>query len=228
MPLRDILLANTTTAVAFLSFYVALAFVPGSVATGIEFSLAPSATWALSRFPKCTMSAEAVVFMLLSGCGLAFASSRANGTMSTANWFVGVSLSVLAACGAASVAEHSRRLARRGIPATEILATRFHLTYLLALVAATICGLPASHEPVPANLAAVGLLGIVLPLHLLQHGLARVPSVVVMVIMAAVPSATYLIELAIGAARAAPVSLGLAVSISILVVVAGRIGPAAP
>jgi hypothetical protein len=220
MGLRDVLLANGSTAAAFVSFYLALAFVPGSIATGIEFSIAPIAAWLMSRDPTKRF-ADVVVLVLLAGNGLGFAWIRLDSALPTLSWAVGVALSVVAGCGAAAVAEQSNGLAAQGVGPAQILATRFHLTYLIALPVAVLVA-PESGLNAPQGLLIVGLAGIVLPLYLIQRGLANVPAVLAMTIFAAIPPATYLLELITARALFDVVAIVLAVTTSLLALAAHR------
>lgn len=217
VPLRDTVPINLLTALVFLCFYVSLAFVPGSVTTGIETALGPLAAWALTRRKGNVWLALAVL-----GAGVAFCLVRSASGTPLADLAIGAALAAVAGVGAAGIATESVRLSGLGHSPSAILACRYHLTYLLAAVGVAWHwagnGPPTLDWP---HLVVLSLLGVVAPLWLLQIGLTRTSPVAAMAIMSTLPVISYVTEVLQGSAQVSW-SLLLAAAVVVLAFFANR------
>jgi drug/metabolite transporter (DMT)-like permease len=190
VPLREAVPINLLTALVFLCFYVSLAFVPGSVTTGVETAMGPLAAWVLTRRKGNVWLALAVL-----GAGVAFCLVRSASGTPLVDLAVGGALATVAGVGAAGIATESVRLSGLGHSPSAILACRYHLTYVLAGVGVAWHwagnGAPTLDWP---YLIVLSLLGVVAPLWLLQIGLTRTNPVAAMAIMSTLPVVSYLTE----------------------------------
>lgn len=192
------ILMNVLTAGTFLSFYVALSWVPSALATGVETAIGPLVVTVLGHTrhgprPGPRAWASALVLTLT---GLAIALSFGDRVdLGRGRALAGLGLVLLAGIGAALLALVSARLGRQGVDAVRVTAHRFHLTYVcgaLLLLAAVADGQRPTWEA--PELIVIGVLAVTTPLFLLQVGLQRTQPMVGMVLLTCLPGITYLAE----------------------------------
>lgn len=221
---RRLLVAmNVLTAVCFLSVYTALASVPAALTNGITSALGPVvvAVAGLAGIGRRPTASTWTTALALLGTGLALAfrlSGRSSGaTGAEAGAGTGLLLAFTAGISVACLAMVSGRLGALGVTAVQVMAFRFHLTYLAAAVLVALRGGPPAHwvTDVP-RLALLGMLAVVLPLFLLQYGLQRSDPLLAVVVLSASPAVAYGAQLAFGE----PVDPGALVLIAVLILLA--------
>ena len=196
-----VLLLNASTALTFLSFFFSLKMIEPAIVGAVEIGVGPLLAVAVAFVTtgeKPTVARGAVCGGVLAGCAiLAVAAVRGSGFDSSGiEAWLGLGASVAAGSGAVLITIASKSLTNRNWTLGAILAHRFYLILPISLVLsanADLSGLDWSMSLVGA-LAAVSLIGVLLPLYLLQVGIARCDPYTVMVTMAALPVMTFVIE----------------------------------
>lgn len=220
--LKSLLAMNVLTAVTFLSFYVALSWVPSALATGLETAVGPLvvAVLGLAGLGARPVRRDwiASVVLVLTGLGITL-SFTGTVDLGSGRVLAGIGLVLLAGVGAALLALVSARLGRRGVDAVRVTAHRFHLTYVCGGLLLFGTG-EGGHRWTAGAVAlfATSVLAVTVPLFLLQTGLQRSDPMVAMVLLTCLPGATYLAETVFHGGFA-PETLGL---ICALVLVAVR------
>ncbi|MEU9041624.1 MULTISPECIES: DMT family transporter [unclassified Kitasatospora] len=194
---------NLASALTFLGYFVALAWVPAALAASLMAGVGPLAVAVLGAARGVGGPGRAG--WLRAGALLAVSLAVAACTRSGETAAIGPEvlggglLAVLSGFGAAHLATVSRKLGDLKVDPVVVTAHRFHLTYLLAgvLLAAQEGG-PTGHglSLGAASLAAVA--GVVVPLYLLQIGAQRCPPVITMVLLTTLPGLTYLAQVLFG------------------------------
>lgn len=196
---------NMATAATFLSFYVSISLVPASTSSSIESALGPVSLMVIARVVSRRREwrgpTELLLVMSMMGFGLLLAyrtwqlSSPNSGSVQSV---AGLLLAAVAAIGMAAVVLLSKTMGNNGIDAIWITAHRFHLTYVLAVLAWIVTG---AHPPEVAELIELfllGLIAVVVPLFLLQVGIQRAAPLPAIAIIALTPGLTWLAQLAAG------------------------------
>lgn len=231
-PIRlvDCLWLNVATAVTFGAFYLALIWIPASLAAGAEAAAAPLAALSINAFRtgrvRYRLWIMAIVVFVVS---IAFGWSQnvAGATSSGIGTVVGMALGILAGLGLAVLATLSRRLAETGVSASSILAVRYHATYVLAFICAAVNW---QHYPSPAEVGSLllwfgplGFAAIALPLVLIQAGMMKTSPVLTSVIMAAAPGFSFITESIINPATTTLTSILLLAGLVLAVVCFGLV-----
>lgn len=196
-----LLLLNAGTALTFLCFFQALKLIEPAVAGAVEIGVGPILTVAMSMAltrerPPCRR--VVICIGVLSGCVLLGVAALGSGALESAGQdvWLGLAASVAAGFGAALITMASKTLLGHGWTSGAVLAHRFYLILPLSLAMAW----GAGGAPVEwsghlvAVLLAVSVIGILIPLYLLQVGIRYSDPHTVMVTMAALPVVTFLLE----------------------------------
>ncbi|MFE0101631.1 EamA family transporter [Streptomyces sp. NPDC059009] len=202
--LRLMLVLNAATAVTFLGFYRSLSLIPAPLATAVETGIGPLAIacFRIRQSSGVRRLAELGLGMLALSLALAVAGRMASvGQVESVQILVGgVALAAIAGCSAAGIAVLSYRLGQLKVSPVQVTAHRFHLTYLLALAVLLFGDMPADGPAGTrgAFIVSVAVLGVALPLFVLQIGMQRTPPLVVTLLASAVPGLTYLVSSSAG------------------------------
>lgn len=203
---RLMVLLNGATAVTFLGFYWSLSLIPAPLATAVETGIGPLAM-ACFMF-RSSSGARRLGELGIGVVALALALSVAVRVMSvgdiasTTKFVVGLVVAAVAGTSAASIAVLSHKLGRLKVSPVQVTAHRFHLTYLLAfavLVLGPDSVLTTSSGSRVTFIALIAMVGVALPLFVLQIGMQRTPPMVVTLLASAVPGMTYLTASFVGA-----------------------------
>ncbi|WP_309082327.1 DMT family transporter [Zhihengliuella sp.] len=190
---------NLATLMTFGAFYLALAWIPASLAAGVEAAFAPLATlllalWRKKRAPWSVWLLALSVF----ACSIAFGATQAQSSPAGNQYVVGVLLALVAGAGMAILAILSRSLGERGVDASSILAVRYHLAYIVAFgLAARDYGFEGDIAVLLHDLSWIvplGLAAVALPLFLIQSGMMRTDPTLTAILMASVPAISFLTE----------------------------------
>ncbi|KAB1979409.1 hypothetical protein [Streptomyces triticiradicis] len=215
---------NIASTVTFLGFYLALAWVPAALGASLVAGVGPLAVLLMGTRAGTKPSgpvawARAVLLLAVS---LATAACIQPGLLLGAGPMVyaGAVLAVLAGFGAASLAVVSRRLGALGVDPTRVMAHRFHLTYVLATVLLVLRGGGGTSELSVGTTVITALVGVVVPLYLLQISVQRCPPLVTMVLLTALPGLTYMAQVAFGDAFRPPAAAMVVILVALTVVFA--------
>lgn len=224
VPTAEAIALNVATAVTFLSFYASLVWIPASVAAGIEAGIAPVV--ALAFWGRRSTGYQWFVAGALLVASVAFGLIQYDVDGATRTEFaLGIALATVAGLGMTSISALSRRLGSRGVSAVEVLAVRYHLTYLVAAAAALAVPDSASASRLSwASIVVFAALGVIAPLALYQVGMSRTPPVIAMGLLTLVPVTSFAVERIAGS----PVTVGasaLVLLIAALATVASQFQP---
>lgn len=212
---------NAASAVTFLGFYLALAWVPAALGASLVAGVGPLAVLLMGALGGTKPSGPAgwARAVLLLAVSLATAACIQPGPLWRAGPLVyaGAALAVLAGFGAACLAVVSRRLGALGVHPTRVMAHRFHLTYVLAAAVLALQGGSGTSELSLGATALIALVGVVVPLYLLQISIQRCPPLVTMVLLTAVPGLTYVTQVAFGDVFRLPAAGMVAVLVTLTV-----------
>jgi drug/metabolite transporter (DMT)-like permease len=196
-----LILLNASTALTFLTFFHALKLIEPAIVGAVEIGIGPVLaviiTFALTG-QKPSVQRIVVCVGVLVGCAiLALAAVKGSGFASFGeNAWLGLLSSATAGVGAVLITMASKALINRGWKFEAVLAHRFYLIIPISLAITLGSGLPAIEwsGSLIAALLAVGFIGGLVPLYLLQVGIGRCDPYTVMVTMAALPVLTFIIE----------------------------------
>lgn len=190
------------TALSYVAFFAAMAFIPASVVSLTEIAVGPlfavfvSAWFLGEKLSAVKTNHRRDLWSALIFFGVMFAATllvlkMASVAMSNVVW--GVLLSCFAGLGAAIIASIAR-LHLAHLSPRLVLARRFHLTYPCALV----LGLVFEHWIWRWDFWLLSVLvafwGVVLPIFLMQWGVQRVRPMITMLTLAFVPAMIYVTE----------------------------------
>ncbi len=197
----QLLLLNVSTALCFLFFFYALKLVEPAVAGAVQFGMGPILAVLITLLTTGARPGrlKAVVCTgLLAGCCLLAASAvTASGFVADGlDGWLGLAAILASGTGSVLITMSSKKLSLRGWSSGAILAHRCYLIVPMALVLTMLeDGAPVDWTPsLAATLLGVGIVGTILPMCLLQIGIEKTDPHTVMVIMAAMPVFTFLIE----------------------------------
>lgn len=190
------------TALSYVAFFAAMAFIPASVVSLTEIAVGPlfavfvSAWFVGEKLERVSTDhrrdwwGAAVFFGMMSAATL-LVLKMAGIAMSHVVW--GVLLSCFAGLGAAIIASIAR-LHLAHLSPRLVLARRFHLTYPCALVLGLVFENWFWRWDFWLLSALVAFLGVVLPMFLLQWGVQKVRPMITMLTLAFVPAMIYVTE----------------------------------
>lgn len=190
------------TALSYVAFFAAIAFIPASVVSLTEVAVGPLfAVFVSAWFVGEKLSHAAITHRrdLWSAGGFFVAMFAATllvlKTVGVAvdRVALGIVLSCVAGLGAAIIASIAR-LHLAHLSPRLVLARRFHLTYLSALALGLVFEQWIWRWDFWLFSAFVAFFGVVLPMFLLQWGIQQVRPIITMLTLAFVPAMTYLSE----------------------------------
>ncbi len=199
---RHLVYLNLWTPLAFFTFFYALKHLPPAVVGAIEIgvSLVVASVLVGLRSHAWPRRLRVVVCTgIVFGCALVAASEVPDALAALDAPEVWLALLASAVAGVASVftAATSRRLAAAGWSSATVLAHRFYVTIILALLLFPFeqSTLALPDPPVLALTLLVGAVGVLVPLLLFQMALRRIDELTLMICLAAQPLLSYFIAL---------------------------------
>lgn len=194
-----LLLMNIATALAFIGLYWSYSMFPAPLASATGIAIGPLAVSLIDRLTGGSRrsNGELVVGAVSLGLVLAVATrSISLGTVALDGAFVlGFAIAIAAGALFACIPILSHRLGTTGVGPVRILAHRYHLTYIAAfviLVATPHAAMDTITGPRLPFIACVALVGVALPIFLLQLSMKHVQPVFLALIFSIQPSLTYL------------------------------------
>ncbi|MCR5858025.1 DMT family transporter [Mesorhizobium sp. J428] len=199
---RHVLMLNLSTALCFLFFFYALKLIEPAVAGAVQFGVGPGLSILILFLVSGIIPGRARVIVclgLLAGCSiLAVSAVQGSGfAVGTSGGWTGLVAILLSAMGSVLITFASKALSDRGWPSGAILAHRCYLIVPIAVVLTVLDDKTWLVDWTPRLmliLAAVGLLGTVIPMVFLQMGIERSDPHTVLVMMAAMPIFTFALE----------------------------------
>ncbi|PRW64556.1 hypothetical protein [Actinopolyspora mortivallis] len=224
VPPSDAIALNVATAVTFLSFYTALVWIPASVVAGVESGIAPAV--ALALWGRRSTVYQWLIVVALLVASVAFGLIQYDIAATTPiDFLFGIGLAMMAGLGMTTISALTRKLGSRGVRSVDVLAVRYHLTYLLATAAVWVVPEATSAEHLSwSEIVVFAVLGIIAPLALYQVGMSRTPPVIAMGLITLVPVTSFVVERIAGHPITLAASL-LVVIITVLALVASRFQP---
>ncbi len=196
-----VLLLNASTAITFLAFFQALKLIEPAIVAAIEIGIAPPLALLIgyiihSSRPNRTQGI--VCTGILVGClTLAIAAQTGSGLNGSGQHAsLGIAASLIAGAGAVAITVASKALMGRGWSRGAVLAHRFYLIIPVAFgfTLYTPIDPVVRTFPIIGIIVAVAVLGVALPLYLLQIGIERSDAYTVLSTMAALPVFTFILE----------------------------------
>jgi drug/metabolite transporter (DMT)-like permease len=199
--LKPLLLLNVSTALCFLFFFYALKLIEPAVAGAVQFGSGPILsvliTLVATRARPDPIKAL-VCGGLVAGCVVLAVSAVTGAGFATdgARGWLGLGAILLSAIGSVLITIASKSLSLRGWSSGAILAHRCYLIVPLALalvLAEGAADVPWT-PPLALTLLGIGLVGTIIPIVFLQIGIEKSDPHTVLVMLAAMPIFTFLIE----------------------------------
>ncbi|MDQ0458252.1 EamA family transporter [Rhizobium paknamense] len=194
-------LLNISTALTFLCFFYALKLIEPSIVGAVEIGIGPVLAVVITLILSGVRPTKLRILVcvgVLAGCGvLAVAAQKGTGlAVEGGNAWYGLSASAAAGLGAVLITMASKSLIGRGWKFGAVLAHRFYLILPLSLILAFSSDLSTIEwsGTLLILLVFVSLVGVLVPLYLLQMGVGRCDPYTVMVTMAALPVITFVLE----------------------------------
>lgn len=192
---------NVATAVTFLSFFFALKLIEPAIAVAVNIGIGPFLAVLIAWRAgggRPSRRRLGVCAGILAGCAVLCVSAlRGSGVpVEGGSPLLGLAASALAGLGTVAITVASRTLMDRGWQPGAVLAHRFYAVVPASLLMSLWLA-PAGLEWTPELsllLPGVALVGVLIPLYLLQFGISRCDPYTVMVTMAALPVLTFLVE----------------------------------
>lgn len=199
---RHVIMLNLSTALCFLFFFYALKLIEPAVAGAVQFGVGPLLSilivFLVSGAVPDHARLTASVGLLAGCCILAVSAVQGSGfAVGMSGGWTGLVAILLSATGSVLIAFASKALNDRGWPSGAILAHRCYLIVPVALLLTLVDERTYLVDWTPRVmiiLAAVGLLGTVVPMVFLQMGIERSDPHAVLVMMAAMPIFTFVLE----------------------------------
>ena len=196
-----ILLLNVSTAVTFLAFFQALKLIEPAIVAAIEIGVTPPLALLVGYLLQRTRPNRTqgiVCTGILIGCFMLAAAAHTGSGLSGSGQHasLGIAASIIAGAGAVAITVASKALMERGWSRGAILAHRFYLIIPVAFLFTMYTPIDPVVKtfPIMGFIVAIAVLGVVLPLYLLQIGIERTDAYTVLSTMAALPVFTFLLE----------------------------------
>jgi drug/metabolite transporter (DMT)-like permease len=198
----SIVSVNIWTAVAFVCFFFALKHLSPAAVGAIEIGVAVLvavviASWRSGNRPRVTKFV--VCAGIVGGCALLVPVELERASAVSSNTVLAIIASAIAGGASTLIIGSFQRLTQSGWRATAILAHRFYLTIAVALVWLSFDGgfdgiaLPAPTAVIP--IVAVGVIGVMLPLLLVQFAVRRTDGLTLMICMALQPVMSFMLSM---------------------------------
>ena len=193
----------STTCFWIFSFY-ALKYVEPSIENAINTAIGPLITLLLGNWLGTQLTKPlriekvisiAIFIAILFMTFISFAGKTGVGYLPFNNLFIGMLFCFIAGASIVGNTIFSKKLSSAGMKASFVLATRFYLLILVAIIMWIYDGHETTHViDNTTNIALLGILGIGIPLYILQLGIERSDPITVAMIIALGPVFTYVFE----------------------------------
>lgn len=204
--IKNVIAVNISTAVSWIAAFYALKYIEPSIENAINTGIGPMVTFIaafsisnVSRYNKREVISSvgislAMVIMVL--VSLSGKSGIYNNSYIESVY--GLFFCFLTGLGIVGNTIYSKRLSKSGCSTSFVLATRFYLMLIIAIII-FFCD-PTHAEPFDllknnfSGIVLLALLGIMLPLYFLQKGIERVEPMTISLLIVLGPILTYLLQ----------------------------------
>ena len=190
---------NIASVLAFMGFYFALKYIEPAIVSSLEMGLGPlfALLLAVGQKGHVDKGQWAVAIGTLGACLLLIVSVFTGGSALESwdrNSVMGIVASVLCGLGAVLCTTYSKQLSEEGWTSSMILAKRFYGIILLSLLA-TYDVLFAYLTQHIMWIAVMTVIGVLLPMYLLQKGIQYCEVFIVMMSLCFIPVFTFFFQL---------------------------------
>jgi drug/metabolite transporter (DMT)-like permease len=205
-PLRtrrnDVIMINVTTAVTWLSMLYALKFLEPAVVNVVGLALGPVLTLVLAPLLRPGTSALRAEVLVSVAIGVlivllmwgSFTGRTAIGERGTVQIMVGIGLTLLTGVGSVANVIYSKRLSDARLTPQGVLSVRFFLMIAVAWALTATSGNPGVGAAFLPSVV-ITVIGVALPLYLLQVGIKHTEPITASILMAFSPVFAFLLQL---------------------------------
>ncbi|KOX03166.1 MULTISPECIES: DMT family transporter [Micromonospora] len=227
-PLRtrryDVIAINVSTAVTWLSLLFALKYLEPAVVNVVGLAVGPVLTvmmGPLLRRGSSVLGAEVAVSVAICGFLALLVWASVTGRSGVGDVGVGaavIGLALTLVCGVTSTANviYSKRLSDAGLDPQSVLAVRFFLM-MVTTWGFVLVGDPSKLPPALLPGLVVAVIGVGLPMYLIQVGIKHTEPITASLISALSPPMAFLLQLPDERLRPSPLTLVGVVGITVLV-----------
>lgn len=201
--LKDIVFLNLSTTASWLGFFYALKHVEPAIVSAINTAIGPVITVAFSRIFRPSarvLRAEVICSSLIFGIILCLVCSSLSGTsaighVDAGKQAVGIMASLIGGCAIVANTIFSKRLSEQGLPTTMVMSVRFFLLIILSfgIWVSDSHSVPV-HGSDLASIVLVAVMGIIIPLFMLQKGIEKSEPITVSLIISIAPVFTFMFQ----------------------------------
>jgi drug/metabolite transporter (DMT)-like permease len=228
----DVIALNLTTAVTWLSLLYALKYVEPAVANVVSIAIGPACTvlllplWGRGGRPLRVeaVASTAIVALIAILVWASFAGHSAVAAARPERIAIGLIGAVVSGIASALNIIFSKRLSVAGLPPVSVMAVRYFAVVAITWPLAVGTSAAAFHQALFPALV-VGVIGIAVPMYLLQYGIRHVEAITAAMVINLAPALTFGLQFFDGRLRQSAISLACIAGITLLVMagVAARI-----
>jgi drug/metabolite transporter (DMT)-like permease len=221
----DVIALNLTTAVTWLSLLYALKYVEPAIANVVSIAIGPACTvlllplWGRGGRPlRVEVAVSAAVVALIAILVWASFTGRSAVAVAHPQWIaIGLVGAVVSGIASALNIIYSKRLSVAGLSPVSVMAVRYFAIVAITWPFAIGSGVTAfRHALFPA--LVVGVIGIAVPMYLLQSGIRHVEAITAAMLINLAPALTFVLQFFDGRLRQSAISLACIAGITVLVI----------
>lgn len=198
----DTIMINVTTALTWLSMLYALKFLEPAVVNAVGMALGPLLTVSLSPLLRPGSSVLRSEILVSLGIGVmigflvwgSFTGRSGVGELSVGEAAIGVGMTFLTGMGSVANVIYSKRLSEAGLDPQSVLAVRFFLMVALSWVMVIAIAEPGI-GPALLPSALIAVVGVGLPLYLLQVGIKHTEPITASIVLTLSPLFAFVLQL---------------------------------
>ncbi|MEE1751921.1 DMT family transporter [Streptomyces sp. SP18CS02] len=222
---RDVLALNVTTAVGWLTMLYALVRLEPAIVNVVGLAVGPVLTVLLEpvlRRGARPLRAETVVSFAITGflavlVWASLAGRSAVGGLDTGDAVIGLLLTLVSGIASTGNVIFSKRLSDAGFGPRAVMSVRFPVTLVISWGAVLLSGQAGELGAALPSAAVLAVLGVGLPLYLIQVGIRHTEPVTASLFSALSPPLAFLFQLTDARLSVAPLTLGCIVAITLLI-----------
>ncbi len=195
---------NITTAICWISSFYALQFIEPSIENTINTAIGPFITIVIGLRLQQSISfkitelicAIAIMLMVIFMMIISAFGVSGIGISNSMHLIIGFCCCLFAGLSIVGNTIYSKKLSLSGMQTIAILATRFYLVLIISLIGWFMTASPlAAIRVYIIDIIVIALVGIALPLYLLQKGIEKSEPITVSFVMVLGPVVTYILQL---------------------------------
>ncbi|MFI0777326.1 EamA family transporter [Streptomyces sp. NPDC021212] len=221
----DILALNATTAIGWLTMLYALVRLEPAVVNVVGLAVGPALTVLFEpvlRRGARPLRAETIISFTITGflAVLVWASCvgrSAVGELDTEDAVMGLLLTLVSGVASTGNVIFSKRLSDAGFEPRAVMSVRFPMTLVISWAVALLSGRASELRAALPSAAVLAVLGVGLPLYLIQVGIRHTEPITASLFSALSPPLAFLLQLTDDRLLVAPLTLVCVVSITLLI-----------